>query len=75
MYTIIELQTSESGVLSVLHVEKATWREAQKAYHEKMVYAAQSNLACYAVVILDIHGNRVEPAPYYTTEEEAEAEA
>ena len=74
MYTIIELQTSES-VLSVLHVEKATWREAQKAYHEKMVYAAQSNMACYAVVILDIHGNRVEPAPYFTEVPEPEAEA
>lgn len=75
MYTIIELQTSQEGVLSVLHVEKATWREAQKAYHEKMVYAAQSSLACYAVVILDIHGNRVEPAPYFAEVPEPEEEA
>jgi len=74
MYTIIELQTSESG-LSVLHVEKATWREAQTAYHEKMVYAAQSKLPCYAVVILDIHGNRVEPAPFFTEVPEPEPEA
>lgn len=73
MYTIIELQTSANNTLNVLHIEKSTWREAQKAYHEKMVYAAQSALPCYAVVILDMHGNRVEPAPYYTNEPEEEA--
>ena len=73
MYAVIELQTNASGVLSVLHVVKETWREAQKTYHEKMVYAAQSTLPCYAVVILDNCGNRVEPAPYYTTEQEPEA--
>ena len=74
MYIILEIQTAAGGTVSTLATTAATWREAQGVYHNKLWYAAQSTLPCYAVALLDSHGN-LQESRYYTTEEEPEAEA
>lgn len=72
MYVIIEIQTNANGALGVLTYTASTWRQAQQIYHEKLAYAAQSTLPCYAVALLDNHGN-LQESRYYTTETEPEA--
>ena len=71
MYAIIEIQTAQDSTITTLATTAATWREAQAVYHNKLWYAAQSSLPCFAVALLDSHGNLLETR-YYTTEEEPE---
>lgn len=73
MYIILEIQTAANGTVSTLATITSTWREAQATYHNKLWYAAQSELPCYAVSLLDIHGN-IQESRYYTTQEEPEGE-
>lgn len=72
MYIIVEIQTLEGGALGVLTTTADSWRQAQKIYHEKLMYAAQSTIPCYAVCLMDQVGN-VQEKQYYTTQPEAEA--
>lgn len=74
MYIIIEIQTATDGTVSTLCTTAATWREAQAVYHNKLWYAAQSTIPCYAVSLLDIHGNVMESRYYTAQEEPGEAE-
>ena len=73
MYIVLEIQTMQDGTVATLATTAATWREAQGVYHNKLWYAAQSTLPCYAVALLDSHGNLLE-SRYYTTDTEPEGE-
>lgn len=73
MYIVLEIQTAAGGTVSTLATTAATWREAQSVYHNKLWYAAQSDLPCFAVALLDSHGN-VQESRYYTNNTETEAE-
>lgn len=72
MYIILEIQTT-NGTVTTLATTASTWREAQATYHNKLWYAAQSTIPCYAVSLLDSHGN-VQESRFYTTEVEPEPE-
>lgn len=74
MYIILEIQTAADGTVSTLATTAPSWREAQAVYHNKLWYAAQSTLPCYAVSLLDSHGN-LQESRYYTTSTEPEGEA
>lgn len=69
MYIIIEIQTVQDGNITALVTTASTWREAQGVYHNKLWYAAQSALPCYAVSLLDSHGN-VQESRFYNNEVE-----
>mgnify|MGYP003297674885 CR=1 FL=1 len=69
MYIIIEIQTNADQTLGILTYTAESWRMAQKIYHEKLAYAAQSELPCYSVSLLDSHGN-VQESRYYNNEVE-----
>lgn len=71
MYIILEIQTAANGTVSTLVTTASTWREAQGVYHNKLWSAAQSTIPCYAVALLDSHGN-VQESRFYTTEQEPE---
>lgn len=70
MYIILEIQTAADGTVSTIATPATTWREAQATYCNKRWYAAQSTLPCYAVSLLDIHGNVLE-SRYYNNEVES----
>lgn len=74
MYIIIEIQTNADSTVGILTYTAQSWRQAQQIYHEKLAYAAMSTLPCYAVSLLDSHGN-VQESRYYTTSTEPEGEA
>lgn len=69
MYIIIEIQTNDNGTVGTLVYTAQTWRNAQQIYHEKLAFAAQSALPCYAVALLDNYGHCQE-SRYYSNGEE-----
>ena len=69
MYLVIEIQTNVDLTLGILTYTAESWKMAQKIYHEKLAYAAQSKLPCFAVSLLDSHGNVLE-SRFYNNEVE-----
>ena len=65
MFVIVEIQTFTDNTIGILNYSAQTWKDAQRIYHEKLAYAAQSELPCYAVSLIDNHGNLLE-SRYYT---------
>lgn len=75
MYIVIELQTGEGGVGTLVSIH-ASRNEAENKYHGILAAAAVSQVPCHAAVILTPEGNVVRGEHYeHRAEEEQNAGA
>lgn len=56
MYFIIELQTYQDGTAANLVYTETNRNQAESVYHQKLAYAAISELPFHAVVLLNNKG-------------------
>ena len=64
MYIIIEIQTNEESC-SVLHEVQQERNQAESVYHDKLHYAAVSNVRIHSVTMLNDAGERLKGEVYY----------
>lgn len=63
---IVEIQTNAEGIPAVLDpVVKTNKNEAEQVYHEKLSYAAASNVSAHTVIMFNAYGEQVKKETYY----------
>lgn len=59
IYIITEIQTNTDGTLGILTFTATERYEAEAIYHEKLAFAARSELPCHAVTLCDNEGHQL----------------
>lgn len=62
---ILEIQHSNDGTTAALHEVVADRNTAEQTYHNKLSYAAVSEVNVHSVIMLDEYGGRVKGETYY----------
>ena len=67
MYIIQEIQTENGQTALTPAITEANKEAAESVWHQKMSYAAISEIDIHAVVMLDEHGNVIKQGYYEHT--------
>lgn len=62
---IVEIQHSNEGSTAALHYVEENSNTAEQIYHEKLAYAAVSEVNVHSVTMLDNTGRRIKSECYY----------
>lgn len=64
VFVVMEIQTDSEGIVQTLVTQHATRREAESKFYTVLSYAAISEVATHAAVLLDSRGNYIMSQSY-----------